>query len=856
MKSKLVILLSIFLWQVSFAQPGSMSANANTKGIGKISGKIIDDATGEPLEFATVSLYVQETDQLIDGTITDDKGNFDLMNLKDNTYKVEVSFLGYEPQTINDVIMEKEKNIDLGEIKIGSASALLNEVVVEGERSLIEEKVDRMVYNAENDNLAKGGDASDILRKVPLLQVDLEGNVSIRGQSNIRVLIDNKPSTIVASSIADALKMLPADEIVKVEVITSPSAKYDAEGSGGIINIITKKNKMQGYYLNINTGVGIRGSNLGLNGSLRQGKFGMSLGGHGRLFYNKAESSMMQSTLVNGITNVTDQFAEAKDNGMFGRYHLTMDYDIDKTQYLSGGIRYGLRNFAQDQQQSTDLYSDDVLLRSTLRDIESNRPSNSIDMNLDYLKTFRENQEWSISTLYSRTDMNEDFTSDLLDSNEDILTSLKNESKNLNQEFTIQTDFQTPIRDNQIFELGAKAIFRDVQSDFAYFSSDGVSDYLLDPTNPAGSLDYTQNVTAAYSTYTYSTPNKYTFKVGARWEQTSITASQSGEEINIPSYQNLVPTINASKSFANFSTVKIGYNRRIQRPWLQQLNPNFNISNNQDVRVGNPNLRPEITDNIELSYSSMIKNSFLNVSVFGRSTANAINQVRYPLDSIQGAVVTTYENIGKEESVGMNLFMNLKINENWTVNGGFDVYYSQLEGQIVGVDGNSITATNSGYNYGGRLMTQYKLPQGWTIQGFSFMHGRQVQLQGYRGGFGMYSLGFNKDFNNKKGSIGLSMDNFAGKGWEVTSELTSPTFTQTSTRVMYNRNIRLNFSYKLGKMDFREAGKKTKSVSNDDLMGGGENMNDANNNQNEQPRSNNKRQSSKKEDKKEDETKN
>lgn len=828
---RLIILLSVLLISATaFAQPPTGAIKVKTKGIGKISGTIVDAATGASLEFATVSLYVQEGGALIDGTITDNKGKFDLNNLVDNTYRLEISFLGYEPITVPDVLMEKEKNVDVGTISLGGSSEVLEEVVIEGERSLIEEKVDRMVYNAENDNLAKGGDAADVLRKVPLLQVDLEGNVSIRGQSNIQVLIDNKPSTIVAGSIADALRMIPADQIVKVEVITSPSAKYDAEGSGGIINIITKKNKMQGYYLSLNSGIGARGSNLGVNGSLRQGKFGMSLGGFGRAFYNKAETDMIQSTLVNGITNVTDQFAEAKDNGLFGRYHLTMDYDIDNTQFLSGGVRYGLRSFSRDQLQTTDLYSDGDLLFSNLRNIDATRPSNTVDLNLDYLKSFGNDKEWSVSTLYSRTSMNEDFTSDLLNADEEILNSLKNESNNMNQEFTMQTDYRTPILDNQIFEVGAKAIFRNVNSDFAYFFSDEGGDYIPDGSRPAGNLDYQQNVTAAYSTYTYSTPTKYTFKVGARWEQTSILASQSGEEINIPSYQNLVPSLNMSKTFDNFSTIKLGYNRRIQRPWLQQLNPNFNISNNQDVSVGNPNLQPELTDNIELGYSTMIKGSFLNMSVFARSTDNAINQVRYPLDSIQGAVVTTFENIGREQALGFNFFINLRLSEKWTINGGVDAFYSQLEGQIVGVDGVSTTATNGGWNYGGRLMSQLQLNKGWSLQGFSFMRGRRIQLQGFRGGFGMYALGFNKDFNNGKGSIGLAMENFATNGWNVRSELESPTFSQVSNMHLFNNNIKVNFTYKLGKMDFREKNRKTRSVNNDDLIGGGGDMNQGGNN--------------------------
>jgi ferric enterobactin receptor len=814
MKYKILIFL-LLCTNMVFAQYPQME----TKGIGKISGKIFDAQTNEAVDFATISLYIQETNQLIDGTVTDEKGSFSLNELKDNTYKISVSFISYETKVIENITMVREKNIALDDIKISVSAAILDEVLVTGERALIEEKVDRLVYNAENDDLSKGGDASDILRKVPLLQVDLEGNVSIRGQSNITVLIDNKPSTIVASSVADALKMIPADQIVKVEVITSPSAKYDAEGSGGIINIITKKNKMQGYYLNLNTGVGIRGSNLGLTGSLRKGKFGMSLGGYGRLFYNKSEITGSQATVLNGLTNLTEQFATSSDNLIFGRYNLTMDYDIDNTQFLSGGIRYGVRSFAKEQLQTTDLYNDAILQNSILRSIDENRPSNSIDVNLDYLKVFKPQQEWSISTLYSRTDMNENFTSDNLDANNSILSSLKNESKNLNQELTFQTDYTTPIKDNQIFEVGAKTIFRLVNSDFAYFLADANSVYVSDETRPSGVLDYQQNVTAAYATYTYSTPNKYTFKGGLRWEQTAITASQNGEAIDVPNYNNIVPTLNMSKSFANFTTVKLGYNRRIQRPGLQQLNPNFNTVNAQSISVGNANLRPELTDNIELGYSRMIKKSYLNISLFGRITDNAINQITYPLDSLPGVILTTFQNIGSEKALGANIFMNLNLTDKWTVNGGVDTYYAMLEGQVRAADGTTQATTNQGFNFGGRLMSQYKLNDGWSLQAFTFMRGRQVQLQGIRGGFGMYSIGVNKDFANKKGSIGFSADNFAGKGWNVHSEMVSPTFTQSNDMLLYNRNVKINFTYKFGKLDFVEPGKKTKSVNNTDVKG-------------------------------------
>lgn len=800
---------------------GQIPGNSlRTKGIGKITGTVQDELDGRPIEFATISLY--RNDELIDGTITDDKGKFSLEGLIDGTYKIEISFLGFDQKVINDAKIEKERSLDLGKVSLSTGAATLDEVTVTGQRQIIEEKVDRMVYNADQDNLSKGGDAADVLRKVPLLSVDLEGNVSLRGSSNIQVLINNKPSTIVAANIADALKMLPADMIKTVEVITSPSAKYDAEGSGGIINIITKKNNLQGYYLNINSGVGLRGSNLGLNGSLRSGKFGMTLGGFGRAFYNDAETTMDQLTITETGTRLTRQSSEADDNGIFGRYNIGFDYDIDKTQFLSGGIRFGIRDFRRDELQTTDIFADDQLLQYSLRNIDSRRYSGSTDFNVDYLKIFSPGHEFSISTLYSRTDENSNFISDNLDENEDFLNSLKNLNDNLNQEITVQTDYIYPIGDKQIFEVGAKGIFRSVDSDFSYQFASVPGAFETDFRRPAGTLDYDQNVAAGYTSYTLSLPGKYTVKGGVRYEQTSIDAQQNNEDIDIPNYSNFVPSVNLSKTFKDFTTVKLGYNRRIQRPWLRQLNPNVNVQNSQNIQVGNPNLRPELADNLELGISKLIKKTYLNISIFGRNTNNAINQVRFPIDSIPGAIITTYENIGKERSLGMNLFANINFSDKWTLNGGLDLRHAWLEGQVTGEDGTSVTAKNSGWNYGGRLMSQYKLGNGWTAQGFTFMRGRRVQLQGSRGGFGAYSLGLNKDFKNGKGSIGLAAENFLNRGWNVNTELNSAFFNQSSNMLLLNRSIKINFNYQLGKMDFRNSRKKTRSVRNDDLMSGGD----------------------------------
>ena len=822
-KVTFTLLLSLCL-SVSFAQPSAPAAPAAPPTVsakevkGSITGTVVDVANNAPVAYATISLHEATTDQVINGTITDDNGAFEIDDVENGSYRVEVTFIGYETISLPDVTVNGKKT-DLGTIKLGTAAALLDEVTVTGQRALIEEKVDRLVYNAEQDQLSKGGDAADVLRRVPLLQVDLEGNVSLRGNSNIRVLINNKPSTIIAGSVADAMKMIPADEIKSVEVITSPSAKYDAEGAGGIINIITKKNNLAGYFLNVDTGVGLRGSNLGLSGSYRVGKFGMTLGGFGRASYNDAETSLVQTFPDSRST----QFGQAADNGIFGRFNLGLDYDISDSQFLSGGVRYGVRNFARDQVQTTSVFAEDSLLSTFLRDISSDNTSGTYDFNLDYLKRFAPGHELSVSTLYSTTDENSNFVSANLDGEQTTLGKLQNLNDNTNREFTVQADYIHPIGEKQIFEVGAKGIVRQVNSDFSYLSAVGDGAFSFDPRQPAGVLDYGQDIAAAYTSYTLALPNDVTVKGGIRYEKTFLSATQNGEDIQLQDYANLVPSLNFSKKLTETTTVKLGYNRRIQRPWLRQLNPNVNLlENSQSIEVGNPLLRPELTDNLELGYSASLGKTYLNLSFFGRNSNNAINEVRYPVDSLEGTLLTTYANIGKEQALGVNAFVNIYLTNNWTVNGGVDLDYSFLRGQVVDAEGISVSASNSGLNYGGRLMSQLKLSKGWSAQAFTFMRGRRTQLQGYRGGFGMYALGLSKEFNDGRGTIGLSAENFATRGWTLRSELQTATFSQVREDLLLNRNIKLTFGYKFGQLDAGQARSKTRGVSNDDLLGGGD----------------------------------
>ena len=819
MRKLFTILFSFVILSTAIAQ--TPATPVQEKGNAKISGDVVDSGTNQPVEFANVALIDPQTGKPINGAVADDKGKFVINKVAEGTYNLSVTFIGYETQTLNGIVVGKRADLSLGIVKLSTGTKVLNEVVVEGQKTLIEEKVDRMIYNAENDQTTRGGDATDVLKRVPMLSVDMDGNVTLRGSQNITVLINNKPSTIMASSIADALKQIPADQIKTVEVITSPSAKYDAEGSGGIINIVTKKNTLQGATLNVDAGVGTRGSNLGLNGNLRTGKMGFSLGGWGRSMYN-INGSFDNSQLttdpqtLNQTLNI--QRADTRSHGLFGNYNLGWDYDINKNNLLAASVRFGARNNISYQDDLlTEAYSNGTLTQSTIRDVKTNDLSNTVDVNLTYTHLYEKPQkEFSIMALYSKNNRNNDFENRTKEENGSSFSrGYKNLNDSYNQEMTLQADYQTPIGTNQMVEFGGKDIMRKVFSDYSYFADNTGSGVYLpsDSVQLTNNLNYNQNILAGYLSYTLNIGNGYSVKAGSRYEYTTVEAyTRTEENIEIPSYGVFVPSVNVSKKLKEGGIFKLAYNRRIQRPSIQFLNPNIQSSNQISISVGNPALNPEYTNNYELSYSTFIKGTSLNFTSFMRNTTGSIQRVRTTTD-VEGQILTTYQNIGTEDAYGLSVFANVNIGK-LSLNGGSDVYYTVLD--------NNIDSKNEGWVVSGRLFGSYNLGKGWGLQAFSFMRGRQVQLQGSQGGFGMYSLGIKKDLWDKKGSIGFGAENFFTSAFKIRSDLAAPNIEQKSLTVMHNMSFRVNFSFRIGKMNVDARPSRRKSISNDDLKDGGD----------------------------------
>jgi outer membrane receptor for ferrienterochelin and colicin len=682
-----------------------------------------------------------------------------------------------------------------------------------------------------------------VLRRVPLLSVDLDGNVSLRGSSNIRVLINNKPSAIAASSIADALRQIPADQIKTVEVITSPSAKYDAEGSGGIINIITKTNTLRGGTLGVDVSAGTRSANLGLNGSYRTGKMGFSLNAGGRAGYNiRGRFENRQTTI--SATNPSDirstlQTAQNRQNQGGGRTALAWDYDINKQNSLQASLTYGLRasSSQQDRLTRTDLLSPSSL--PDVRNVDVQDRSNSVDASLNYTHLFEKpQQEFSLLTQYSRNDRQNDFTNSILDVNNFNTTSrLRNENPSANEEFTVQADYQSPVGKTQLLEFGAKDILRRVNSDFSLFTAPGSDGAFVRATGGAlnNGFNYRQNVAAAYATYTVSLPKNITLKPGVRYEYTTITAdfNNTDQAVDIPKYGALVPSVNLSRRLENGNVVKAAYNRRLQRPSLQFLNPAPQFSNSLIVSQGNPELDPEFTNNFEVGYSTAVKQVNLNFTAFARNTTGSIQSVRSPLPEdlraalnaqlgpeaqlIPGAQLVSFGNIGEENAYGGNVFASLN-GKKLSLNSGVDVYYAVLRNNV---SDRLYNASNEGFVVSGRLFGSYKLTELWGLQAFGFYRGREVQLQGEQSGFGFYGLSVRRDFANKKGSFGFGAQNFVTPSINIRNEIRTPLLVQSSVNERRQLSFQVNASYRIGQLSADQRPRRRRGVDNDDLKGDG-----------------------------------
>jgi len=796
MKLHSLTLFSIFLFTSSFA-----SAKNEEVRLGIISGVVVDSTNRSAVEFANVALIDASTKNAVNGAVCDEQGKFTIGKIAHGNYLLSISFIGYKTKTIKISIAQGKEDLSLGTVLLSSSVTTLKEVVVEGQKALVEEKPDRTIYNAEQDATTKGGDATDVLKRVPLLNVDNDGNVSLKGSTSVRVLINNKPSTITANSVADALKQIPANMIKSVEVITAPSAKYDAEGSAGIINIILKKNNVPGIYATTDFSAGTRGSNAGANVSYRKGKTGLSFGAFIRPQYNVI-SDFSNTQITRGTDTLTNvQNSRNRTNGFNNaQYTFNWDYDINKNNSLSASVRYGVRNQnAYQDNLLTNTYRHDILVNVSLRNVKTVTSGNNFDASIAYTKTFaKKDRELNFIGIYSKSILNGNngfVSTSYSQTDGSVLNRYKNQNTGYNQEINLQLDYQEPLSESHLIEFGGKAVLRKVNSDYQYLIAQGDTyDYQPQTSSSlSNSFYYNQNISAGYFNYSF-TQNGYALRAGGRYEYTQVDAHFYGSSpVSIPSYGVFVPSINLSKKLSNDRMIRIAFNRRIQRPSLQNLNPNLQASNSLNASIGDPTLKPEYANNAEIAYKTNIPYGTLNLSLFMRYNTNDIQPVRLVRND---TIISKAANIGTEGNYGISAFANVNLTNHLTLSGGTDSFYRILKNNS---NDPIINATNSGLTTNFRLFGTYNLPNDFSVQLFGIMQGRSFNLQGYRSIILSQSLSVKKDLWKKAASIGAGIDNFITPYWSVTNVLNSAYVSQNTVTTPHSLIFKINFSYKFGK---------------------------------------------------------
>ena len=809
MKIKLTVLFLLVSLSMnqSFAQWGGFGGKKGPSIKGKITGSVIDSTSNVPVSYATISLKKAGSDKIINGTLSEDDGSFKFADIKDGKYDLEVSFLGYKAKQVKSVELTlKDPDYSIGNILLLPDNVILDEVQITEKRALFENKVDKIVFNAEDDSSISGGDAADVLRKVPLLSVDLDGNVSIQGSQQVRILINGKPSGMFSANAADALKMFPADQIKKVEVITSPGAKYDGEGSGGIINIITKKENVEGIAGTVNASAGNRQNNGNLNLNIGKGRFGFTT--NAGLWYSNPIDGTNNFLRMSDAGDVLYRFDGITNTSRIGfNGSASAFYDFNAYNALNTSITY--RGFGFDTEgTSNGSFGFGDFNRTSL----GNNLSSGYDWNTDYTKKFagNEKQELVLAAQVSGSVQNQDnFITDIgvINRNENIV----NDPDNL--ELTGQIDYVHPVGKANKIEVGAKTVIRRIDSDSKFLAfNDQSQDYDILDVSRSNLFLYDQDVMAGYLSYNYYI-GKLNLVTGLRYERTQIDGDGSAAEQDFTNgYTNWLPNFAISKSLKNFRSINLSYSQRIQRPSLRFINPFINTTDIGNISFGNPLLNPELTHKVELGYNTSIKGVTIFGKLYYKQTEDIIESV---LSLGEQASLNTFDNVGQNKSVGINLFLNKTIKK-FTIRGGGDVFTYNVTGVA-----NGEMLENSQISY--RIFTsgEYAITGNIKADFFAFFNAPRFTLQGQNASFSMYALGFRYDITNDF-SLGVRMVEPFTANKSFDSNIDGLGFTQTSSFVLPFRSFGLNVKYKFGKVDFKE--RKSK-IRNSDLKqddGGGQ----------------------------------
>ncbi|WP_152286353.1 outer membrane beta-barrel family protein [Flavicella marina] len=769
----LVFFLTVCL---SYAQQNSI----------ELLGTVVEKDTEMPIPYASIVLYDSDTAQKA-GTTTNIDGLFSLTTTSKN-FKLEISVMGYETKTISK--FENTNNrIDLGTIQIAPENKKLDEVVVRAEVSKTVFKLDKRVFNVGKDISSSGASALEALNNVPSVNVNIEGEISLRGSTSVQILVNGKPS-VLADQSSNALGTISADMIESIEVITNPSAKYEASGTSGILNIILKKEQKEGWNGSISANTGTPDNHsLGASLNRRTENFNLftQLGaGYRSLPQYKSGTN---KNLISGET-LYNEGTEYR-NETFFNVTLGTDYHIDERNVLtlSGSFAYEI----EDQPSETTYAgydANDNLISNWVRTETTEATNPKFQYELNYKKEYKNNEEHSLIVSALGRYFAKDLSSEFLDTT--ISGSENNEKQQVDtdykySDYTFKADYINPINDIFTLETGTQYVVNSVIND--YEVREWIEHEYIVNDSLSNNFEYSQNVLGVYGTFAYE-KDKWGVKAGLRVENTDLkTLLTDTDESNKQNYTNLFPTLHTSYKIASDFSIQAGYSKRIFRPRLRNLNPFVSIRDNVNVRTGNPELQPEFTNSYELTSIFSLGKASLNSSLYYRYTTDVVETVYTFVDNI---TIATPQNIGTKNSIGFET--NGKYNaNNWlTFNGDFNYNYFERNGSYEEQSFDFV-----GRQWSARLGTKIRFPKDIDLELTGNYRSDYKTLQGTNAAYAFMDAGLRKKILKGKAIVTIGIrDVFNSRIYE--QFVTQPTFERYSNRSR-GRFFTLGISYGFGK---------------------------------------------------------
>jgi len=784
-----------------------------------LQGKIIEKDTKQPLEYATIVLQQVKTKKL-SGGITNALGKFSF-EVQPGTYNISFEFIGFKKVIIKNKKIDKDQNF--GIIGLAPDAQSLDEVEVIAEKSTVEIKLDKKIYNVGRDMTVKGGTASDVLENVPSVTVDQDGTISLRGNDNVTIFINGKPSALAGFNGSDALRQLPAEAIQKVEVITSPSARYDAEGTGGIINIILRRSKLKGFNGSTQITLG-NPDRAGINANLnyRTKKFNLFTNSAYDYRNSPGSSTIRQENLLN---NTGEHFLDedrrfARENNSVNSL-VGMEYYLSKKSSITGSVFYrksGRKNNTFNS--SNKFFTDRTLSASSKRNEKTKRDDATTEYSLNYTKKFKKTDhklsldtKLDESTQFSDGSIIENNTfpnTDLIDQ-EFITTDV------YRRNLLLQGDYVLPIKKDSRFELGFKSNFNTITTNYELDTLNSAGIRISD-ANFSNLLSYRQNVHAIYSQFG-SKIKKISFLFGLRMEITDakirlVTTNENFDK----NYTELFPTINFNYELSDKENITIGYNRRIRRPRSRFINPFPTRSSATNLFSGNPDINPSFTSSYEIGYLNKLTKLTLSSSIYYSYTTDNFTFVSeetgdFTTDGIP-IIIRKPINLSTEARYGLEFSLNYNPSRKWRINSSFNLFRQLIRGDF---NGRNFDADNTSWFT--RMSSKVTLPAAIDFQTTLFYRGPSKTAQNERNGIFSTNISFSKDVLKKKGTFTLNVSDLFNSRKFSGTNFTRNTVSKSDFQFR-QRSVNLAFSYRLNQKKKRQRPQQRQGDSGGEEFGG------------------------------------